>query len=492
MKTPSTFLFDLVKSLTKSEKRYLKVRAGDGEKDYLQLMDAIIAQKAFDEEQLIRDNKGANFLKHLAVSKKYLYDLLLKSLTQYQQTRLEDQIFEKINAANVLIEKGLFVAALRELKKGQKIAQKFEFFELQILLFGIEKRLLSERQLKNQDDPVIHRVFQGEMESLAQLINTNEYWHLAQQIAQFQLRFQKIQTQEQQQHLETLTQSPQFQTSSLATNFRSKLYFFQANATYQFMLGDVAQAYEINRSFLDLLDENPHFIRLYAERYIATLNNMLIDSLVIGKYDMLEEGINRLVMIQERPEFKSIKNIAARVFRQRYLLLLNWSLRQQDFEKAMQWIPAIEEGLAQFGNEIEKHHRITFYYLTAYFLFLNRHFDQALQWNNLILNDPREEVVKEIFYFARILNLLIHYELANHTLLQSLLQSTPKYLKARRPLYATEKALFRFLGKVLNAVDKKEKQQLVEAFKDEIDVRSQSPDEKRVFQYLDLKYWLRR
>jgi hypothetical protein len=194
-------------------------------------------------------------------------------------------------------------------------------------------------------------------------------------------------------------------------------------------------------------------------------------------------------MTLERPEFKSIKNIAARVFRQRYLLLINWSISQKDFAKALEWIPNIEEGLELFGKKIEKHHRITFYYLIAYLLFLNRQYDQALKWNNLILNDPKEDAVKEIFYFARSLNLLIHYELGNYDLVESLLASTPKYLKSRRTLYATEKALFRYLGKLLNQPDKAEKQKLTADFKSEINHLFQQPAEKRVFNYLDLRLW---
>lgn len=490
MKTPSTFLYDLVNTLTKSEKRYIKVQSGSGEKDYIQLMDALIAQKTFDEDQLAKDNKGANFLKHLAVNKRYLYELILKSLSHFGQKTLEEKVFEKITAANVLIEKSLFQAAFSELRKGQKIAEKYELFELQIMLFGIEKRLLTRQQFKTKNDQAIHQIFNVEMNSLDQIKNTNEYWYLALQIAQFQKRYQKIQNEEQQKQIKNLSQSLKAHPLTLATNFKSKLYFYQANATYQFTLGNVEQAYEINKGFLGLLDANSQFLKLYAERYLATLNNMLIDSLVIGKYHILEEGINRLAIIVKRPEFKSIKNIESRGFRQRYLLLINWSLRQKDFGKAMEWIPEIEEGLERFGKKIEKHHRITFYYLVAYLLFQNGHYDQALKWNNLILNDPKEDVVKEIYYFARILNLLLQYEIGNHTSLEFLLQSTPKYLKARRAIYATEKALFRFLKKLLYSINKKEKQKLIADFKTELLDLFQKPKEKWVFNYLDLRLWI--
>lgn len=482
-------MYDLVNSLTKSEKRYLKVRAGSGDKDYLQLMDALIGQQTFDEGKLIEDHKGANFLKHLAVNKRYLYELILRSLTQFGQQKAEHKVFEKFASANILLEKGMIAAALSELKKGQKIAKKYELFDLQITLSSIEKKMFPRLPSKAKNDAAIQQIFDSEERSLTQLKNINEYWHLAQQIVQFQTQFQKIQNEDQRKHIEKLTQSPLFLDPSLATNFKSKLYFYQANATYQFILGDVEQAYQINKQFLDVLDEHPHFLKIYAERYLGTLNNMLIDSLVIGKYDILQEGINRLVMLLERPEFKSIKNIGARIFRQRYLLLLNWSLSQRDFARASELIPEIENGLKEFEKKLTKHHRITFYYLTAYTLFQNRRFDQALQWNNFILNDPKENVVKEIFHFARILNLLIHYELGNHDLLSSLLLSTPKYLKARRTIYKTEKRLFRFLGKLLNQVDKEKRKQLIEEFKADVNVLFGEAGEKRVFNYLDLRLW---
>ena len=490
MKTPSTFLYDLVKTLTKSEKRYIKVQAGSGEKDYIQLLDALNAQKTFDEDKLIADHKGANFIKHLAVNKRYLYELLLQSLAHFGQQSLEDKVYEKITAANVLIEKGLFEAAVSELKKGHKVAQKYELFELQILLCGIEKKLLNKQRSKTKNNQAIDQVFNIEMHSLEQLANTSEYWYLAQQIIQFQKRNQKIQNKQQQQQVEDLTQLPKFQNFYLASNFRSKLYFYHANATHQFTLGNVEKAYEFNKGFLGLLEEYPHFLRLYAERYLATLNNMLIDSLISGKFDVLKEGINRLTAIIKRPEFKSIKNIEARVFRQRYLLLINWSLSQNDFGKVLEWIPEIEAGLAKFGKKIEKHHRVTFYYLVAYLLFHNKRFEQASEWNNLILNDHKEDVVKEIYYFARILNLILHYELGNHTLLESLLLSTPKYLRARRNIYETEKALFRFLRKQLNTINKKEQKQLNIDFKEEINNLFLIPEEKRVFNYLDLRLWI--
>lgn len=51
---PSVELFNLIKSLTKSEKRYFKLTSTlqSGEKNYLRLFEAIENQKVYDEEEI--------------------------------------------------------------------------------------------------------------------------------------------------------------------------------------------------------------------------------------------------------------------------------------------------------------------------------------------------------------------------------------------------------------------------------------------------------
>lgn len=491
MKLASTFLFDLAHKLSKSEKRYIKVQHGNGQKDYMKLLEAILKEKYFDENQFKQKNKGANFLKNLPVNKRYLYELLLQSLSRFGEKTIENQVFESFTACRILIDKGMSQAAHKELKKGQDLAEKYELYELQIMLFGLEKRIQSSQLSKSSYNKIdSENIFNKEKDCLAQLANTNEYWYINNRLSQFQMQFQKIQTTDQKKHIREIVKSPKFTNRDLASNFKSQLFFYQANSTYQFMLSKADKAQENNKLFLDFLESKPKFLKLYAERYLATLNNLLIDSFVLGKKDVLKEELNRLETLPSRPEFNSIKNLASRVFRQKYLLQLNWSIRQHEFENASKWIPEVEIGLNKYGKSIEKHHRITLYYLSAYLLFMSKEYDEALKWNNKILNDPKEDVVKEIFYFSRVLHILIHFELKNFDLLDSLLLSTPRYLKARRDIYRTEKALFSFIRKLRNSADKKKKEALFVLFKTKLDKLHKASKEQRVFNFIDLRLWL--
>ena len=75
-------LFQLIKSLTPSEKRYFKVNAsknGDSKSNYLQLFEAMDAQKdLYDEQHLKAKHSNKSFVKYLSAEKKHLREQIMK------------------------------------------------------------------------------------------------------------------------------------------------------------------------------------------------------------------------------------------------------------------------------------------------------------------------------------------------------------------------------------------------------------------------------
>ncbi len=82
---PSNELFDLIKSLTKSEKRFFKLQSAlqSGDKNYVRLFDLIDKMSEYDEENVKKTFKGEKFIKHLPSEKNHLYKLILKALRSY-------------------------------------------------------------------------------------------------------------------------------------------------------------------------------------------------------------------------------------------------------------------------------------------------------------------------------------------------------------------------------------------------------------------------
>ena len=108
---PSTELFNLIKSLSKSEKRFFKLSSSlqSGEKNYLKIFDYIEKQKDYDEEKLKDYFKKDTFIKHLPSEKNHLYKLILKSLrSYYSEQDINSIIKQEIKNVEILHKKALY------------------------------------------------------------------------------------------------------------------------------------------------------------------------------------------------------------------------------------------------------------------------------------------------------------------------------------------------------------------------------------------------
>ena len=92
---PSAELFDLVKSLSKSEKRFFKLSSSlqTGEKNYLQIFDAIEKQSSYDEAALKKQFAKETFVKHFPSEKNHLLPRII--LESYSSNVL-DSILKQI------------------------------------------------------------------------------------------------------------------------------------------------------------------------------------------------------------------------------------------------------------------------------------------------------------------------------------------------------------------------------------------------------------
>src|SRR5690606_38553536 len=94
---PSNELFKLIKSLTKSEKRFFKLSSSlqSGDKNYLKLFDYIEKQEVYDEEEVKKYFKEERFIQHLPSEKNHLYKLILKSLRSFYSEQSVSSILKQ-------------------------------------------------------------------------------------------------------------------------------------------------------------------------------------------------------------------------------------------------------------------------------------------------------------------------------------------------------------------------------------------------------------
>jgi hypothetical protein len=321
--------------------------------------------------------------------------------------------------------------------------------------------------------------------AIENLKNWNEYEHLNALIQK--IHYQKVRSKDL--DFEAFNENIFLKNAENTINFRSKMSRFNALATLNFMQGKTAAAYEFNQKFIALLEASEKMMDLYANRYVSALSNILIDSLVLGKYEALEKDIQKLRKMTQNKTFqKQIPNLEMRIFRQTYLLEMNWAISTNQFSKGIALISTIQDGLKTHKKTIGEHNEITFYYLFAYCNFREKQFSMALTFVNEILS-TKAKVVTEIVEFTHLLNILTHFELANYDLLAALIPSTRRLLRKKRPLYKTEELVFSHLKKIINTIDKIKEKEFWMIFKIKILELKKDENEARVFNYFDFEAW---
>ena len=136
-------LFQLIKSMTKSEKRNFKLyanRIANGkESKFIQVFDCIDRMNVYSEELILKRAKEVK-PSQLPNLKAHLYKQLLTSLRLTQVNHdITINIREQIDHAKVLYNKCLYLQSLKILEKSKILAGKYErkLLHLEIVEFEI-------------------------------------------------------------------------------------------------------------------------------------------------------------------------------------------------------------------------------------------------------------------------------------------------------------------------------------------------------------------
>ncbi len=115
MKTPSEELFQLIKALDTSEKRFFKIYASKnadetGRTNYLKLFDAIDQQEKYNEADIKLKLRKESFVKNFKKSKNYLFGAIITSLEQfYSGDSVDSQLQQLLLQAEILFREVLLI-----------------------------------------------------------------------------------------------------------------------------------------------------------------------------------------------------------------------------------------------------------------------------------------------------------------------------------------------------------------------------------------------
>ncbi|MGD1844207.1 MAG: hypothetical protein ACFB10_02320 [Salibacteraceae bacterium] len=494
---PSGELFKLIRSLSKSEKRFFKLSSTlqAGEKNYLKLFDAIERQKEYNEDEIKDQFKSERFIKHLPSEKNHLYKLILKSLRAYHaDSSVSSMLKEDIKSIEILYEKALYYECSKLIRKAKKLAYSHEKFYYLSELISWEKRLLEEEYLSGRFDKNLDDLIHEEQEVIEKLRNVAEYQILYSKINYvFRMRGYARNDQEKE-IVEEISSHPLIKGKNTALSQR-------AAATCYYIQGLCAVTkHELETSFakfsrvVDIFERNPSLIQDIPKQYLKSLNNLLYYYTDTRQFEAFFELIQKMRSLQDRPGFTST-DIKMKLFTTTYNSELLAYDRMGDYERGIAIVQEVMEGLERFSDKITKEEVILFYYNIAYIYFGAGEFRQSLHWLNRVLNDNEPNLRQDVYSFARLFNLIIHFELGNYDLLDYIVKSTSRfYLKRKREYdreYRFETVFLKYIKKLAKSADKKDKlRSTFVELKDEIDRVMQDNYERVALEYFDFSAWI--
>ena len=131
-----------------------------------------------------------------------------------------------------------------------------------------------------------------------------------------------------------------------------------------------------------------------------------------------------------------------------------------------------------------------FYFQYFYIYFGTGNYDEALEYLNQWLNLPNSIERKDLQSLARLLNLIIHYEMGNNWLVESLLRSTQRFLSKENKLLELEKQLVGFIRQINGVNSNKERKAAFMEMKVRLEPLKSIPSEKAMLQLFDFEAWL--
>jgi hypothetical protein len=478
-------LFQLIKSLNQSEKRYFKIFTsrhviGD-QNNYIRLFEALDKQNVYDEEKLRSLFAGHTFIKHFAWEKNYLNRLILKSLRNYKSDSSNDtQLSELMQEAEILYEKSLFKQCKKVVAKAKKLAYTYERYTMLPRIIRLEARI--------SDTKKIGDLLKEEAEVLDILKNANHYRSLSNILINDVEKTHEVRTGSERPLLSKIMKDPMLSDENKALSYEAKFFFNQTYALFYLLSGDSLNNYNYRKKLVKLAESYPWQIKSLPTNYVIALNNFATSQIKLKKY---EDAAKTVLAIRESlnkiPEEKS-KNIQVSVFVFSYVLESNIFLATGEFKKGTALISPIEEGLQKYKEKVSRKFEIVFFYNLAYLYFGTGEYNKSISWLNKILNHPDGELREEVQSYARIINLIAHYELGNTDHLEYILKSTHRFLYKKNRLDKLEAITLNYMRKLTRTTEKKLLPGLFQKFRSELALISKD-NEDRMVEEFDLVSW---
>lgn len=391
--------------------------------------------------------------------------------------------------AELLYKKNLITLSEKELQKAQKILEQYELYHRFSELAHWQRQLLYKKGYSESIHNEFERLNELERTYFKKTENHASYYLLSYSILEINISKGNIRDEKTRLRLESILSHPLFSDESKALTTSSKCFYYNTYCLYYDYISNTEELYKNLKKNIEVIENNRPFYDQNEWWYATAVYNYLITSISLKRYNDHEIMLDKLRAIG-----KLNKNIAPLLKNNIAILMLNAELRFMLGTGSLDRLKDFHEEHAQFLllQDVKRNPHVLLenYLMMAFAFLMNKELRTALKWNNILINCKVNDMREDVFSMARILNLIIHFELGNDIFLTYSMKSTHRYLEKLNTLKNFESLLLQFMKLLIELEKKGNHQDKLRQIRDNIEALKKDPIEKQVFAVIDVMHWI--
>jgi len=484
-------LFTLIKSLSKSEKRQFKLYAGrlggNLQANFMALFNLLDRVSVFSEALVLSKTKIKK--QQISNTKAHLYKQILISLRFnpiHQNARAI--IREQFDFAAILYSKGLYKQSLKMLEKAKEYAINNGENNLAYEIVEFEKVIESQyitRSMSNRADELSKQAKELSLKN----VRISKLSNLSLQLYSLLLKEGYVKGDEDSKSLIKYFNKrlPKYDSSEMG--FREKLFLYKAFLWRSLILQDFVLSYKYAQKWVALFDENPKMKKQNPVFYIKGLDYLLEALFFIKHRTMFNKVLQKLRTDLDLENITINENTKTLSFLCYSQNKLNLFFLEGKFTKGLVYVNQLLRELKNYESKIDAHHVMVFYYKIASMYFGAGKNEECIFYLEKIISNKALKMREDLLCFARILNLVAHYDAGLDENIEKLIVSTYKFLVKMNDLHEVQRKMILFLKNLNNIYPQDLKKAFIKLY-DDLKVYENHPFEKRAFLYLDVLSWL--
>jgi hypothetical protein len=433
----SDALFVLIKSLSKSEKRYFRLQPMAEDGQHRLLFDAMEKLNDYDEEKLLKILKGSPITDAISIAKNRLYHTLLKSLASFHhKATARAEVMRLLQSIEVLYNRGLHEQADKLVHSALKIARKNELSALQLELNEWKERIIEAMNIPGAERYEMLNSNYAELKaSLFSIQNEKEIacmkWSW---FAGYYTNGQPRQTEEQENNERLLLEIDAQQTVSL----EAQIKLLQLKGA---VLLNARKPMDSLKSLIELLGVlKTNEWKNHQDNTI--FRNALANAAVISaQLKNIKEASTYLSQLEnsfDESENKSLLHSTA----------LTVFLLQKNNESAYQYILEHKEisAIPTGDFDIRTSH---VWFQSAVICFIQQEFKESERFIQKFLQHMPANELLHLQCIAQVFNLILQIELKNERYIPYALRNVQRFLVTRNKAFEGEKKILQFINETL-------------------------------------------